>query len=368
MKVVHVGFNHRSNDIRIFYKECMSLNNHGHEVFYVTSDKNAGTVNVNQDIKVTVIPLHKTNRLKRFWKFCNELKKTLCLLDADVYHFHEDMLLPVLLYMKRRGKRVIYDVHEDYPPPFFRRRFGKFLGDMLAGLFGAYEELCMKRADCVIAATQHIEQRCKKITPKVSLVANYPLFHDRSGINTPFVKREKIVCYTGGLAEINGIFQMTEAMEQIHGILYLAGNLSENLKNELVKYSGWNKVKELGYISQEEVQNVLSKSRVGFVVYMPSSGTIAALPNKMFEYMEAGLPIVVSNFPLWKEIIEKNQCGICVAPDNPTEIANAVNHILENPKLAEKMGENGKKAVREKYNWQTEEKKLLRVYEKLIFD
>lgn len=368
MKIVHVGFSHRPNDIRIFYKECMSLKKHGHQVVYVTSDKNMRDANVDQDIEVTVIHLHKTNRLNRFWKYCNELRKTLCLLDADVYHFHEALLLPIFMYMKRHGKRVIYDVHEDYPPPSFSRKFGKLLGGLLAGVFGAYEEYCMKRADYVIAATQHIEQRCRKITPTVRLVANYPLLRGYNSNVTSFEKREKIVCYTGGLAEINGTFNMIKAMEQIHGTLYLAGDLSNNLRNELIKYSGWNKVKELGYISQDEVQNVLGKSRVGLVIYMPSSGTVAALPNKMFEYMEAGLPIVVSNFPLWKEIVEKNQCGICVTPDNLSEIANAVNQILEDPGLAEKMGENGKKIVNEKYNWLIEEKKLLEVYEKLFLD
>jgi len=85
----------------------------------------------------------------------------------------------------------------------------------------------------------------------------------------------------------------------------------------------------------------------------------------MFEYMIAGVPVVASNFPLWKEIVEGNSCGVTVDPLNPKEIAGAINYIIENPKEADKMGQNGKKAILEKYNWSIEEKKLLQVYKKL---
>jgi len=85
----------------------------------------------------------------------------------------------------------------------------------------------------------------------------------------------------------------------------------------------------------------------------------------MFEYMAAALPIIASNFPLWKEIIEGNNCGICVNPLEPKEIARAIEYLIEHPDEARKMGENGRKVVLEKYNWENESKKLLKVYEGL---
>lgn len=89
---------------------------------------------------------------------------------------------------------------------------------------------------------------------------------------------------------------------------------------------------------------------------------VDAQPNKMFEYMSAGLPVIASNFPLWKEIIEGNQCGICVNPLEPKEIAAAIDWLTQNPEAAEQMGKNGRKAVEEKYNWQNEEEKLINLY------
>ena len=81
--------------------------------------------------------------------------------------------------------------------------------------------------------------------------------------------------------------------------------------------------------------------------------------------MAAGLPIIASNFSLWKEIIEGNHCGICVNPLDPKEIARAIEYLIEHPEEAKKMGENGRKAVLEKYNWENESKKLLDVYKGL---
>jgi glycosyltransferase involved in cell wall biosynthesis len=86
----------------------------------------------------------------------------------------------------------------------------------------------------------------------------------------------------------------------------------------------------------------------------------------MFEYMSASLPLITSNFPFWKEIVEGNNCGICVNPLNPQEIADAIKYIINNPKEAEKMGKNGRDAVEKKYNWTIEEIKLFKVYESIV--
>ena len=85
----------------------------------------------------------------------------------------------------------------------------------------------------------------------------------------------------------------------------------------------------------------------------------------MFEYMATGLPVIVSNFPLWKEIVEDNKCGITVNPLDPQEIARAVEYLCSNPELMEKMGRNGRKTVMGKYNWGNESKILLSVYSSL---
>jgi glycosyltransferase involved in cell wall biosynthesis len=93
---------------------------------------------------------------------------------------------------------------------------------------------------------------------------------------------------------------------------------------------------------------------------------IDAQPNKMFEYMSAGLPLIASDFPLWREIVEGNDCGVCVDPADPAAIAEAIDRLVENPDLARRMGENGQRAVHERYNWAIEEKKLLALYDTVL--
>ncbi|MBD3768073.1 MAG: glycosyltransferase, partial [Gammaproteobacteria bacterium] len=100
----------------------------------------------------------------------------------------------------------------------------------------------------------------------------------------------------------------------------------------------------------------------GLVTFLPAPNHIDAQPNKMFEYMSAGLPIITSIFPLWREIVEGNQCGLCVDPLDPQAIGEAIQYLIDNPVEAEQMGKNGRQAVEQKYNWTIEEQKLLDLY------
>ena len=87
--------------------------------------------------------------------------------------------------------------------------------------------------------------------------------------------------------------------------------------------------------------------------------------SKMFEYMAAGLPVIASDFPLWKQIVEENNCGICVKPDDPKTLGKAIKRLLGNRKIAQQMGINGRNAVLKKYTWRQGEKNLLKLYMEL---
>ncbi len=109
----------------------------------------------------------------------------------------------------------------------------------------------------------------------------------------------------------------------------------------------------------------MRSSDIGFVCIQPLPRYIVSLPVKMFEYMINSLPIIASDFPLWERIVEGDNCGICVDPLNPKEIAKAIEYLIEHPDKARQMGENGRKAVLEKYNWNNESKKLIKIYKNL---
>lgn len=159
-----------------------------------------------------------------------------------------------------------------------------------------------------------------------------------------------------------------QALGLIDGVrLNLAGKFSEKTVEEGVKsFRGWAKVNELGFLSRAEVNATLAKSKVGLVAFLPAPNHIDAQPNKMFEYMSAGIPIIASHFPLWREIVEGSQCGVCVDPLSSQSIADAIQYLMEHPMEAEEMGRKGRQAVEVKYNWVLEEKKLFNLYEGLL--
>lgn len=124
-------------------------------------------------------------------------------------------------------------------------------------------------------------------------------------------------------------------------------------------------IKFIGRISRAGVNKLYGSARAGIVIYQPAANHMEAQPIKMFEFMAAGLPVVASDFPLWKEIVEGNQCGISVNPRDPEAVKTACMDLLGNPQRAQALGRNGKKAVDEKYNWANEEKKLIELYAQL---
>ena len=193
-------------------------------------------------------------------------------------------------------------------------------------------------------------------------VNNFPLASELYTVENQWEKKEKVVCYVGGIARIRGAFEMVGVIVKIGYRLMLAGDFEPGLEGQLKRLSGWRQVEAMGFIDRKGVRVTMARSMAGLVVIHPTINYIDALPVKMFEYMSAGILVIASNFPLWREIIEGTECGICVDPLNPEEIAEAIQFIVEHPAETEQMGKNGRRAVEGRYNWGMEDKKLLEFY------
>lgn len=181
--------------------------------------------------------------------------------------------------------------------------------------------------------------------------------------------RKKIVCYAGDLIEGRNIELLVQSAAKLNGHLYLAGPISKQYRQMLeTKYQDTYQVNwfYLGMLSRQEILDLYSESTIGLCLYKKERNTEQSLPNKIFEYMEAGLAVIASDFSMWREIIDGEECGICVDETSGRSICNAVNYLFEHSEIAIKMGENGRRAVMRKYNWKGEEKKLLATYAKLM--
>jgi glycosyltransferase involved in cell wall biosynthesis len=363
-KVCHISTVHPLSDIRILEKECQALNKAGYEVSFIVSHKKDEEI---RGIKILALPRFKT-RFSRvvkngFLAFRNALRT-----KAEVYHFHDPELILTGLLLSLHGKKVIYDVHEDVPkailnkewvPPFLRKTF--------SSTFERIENWAARRMSLVITATPTIRNRFLSVGCHAVDVNNYPLLSEFQNLEVDWKQKGRAVCYVGSIDRYRGIVEMTQAIGKIDGKLLLAGTFSPASNKNLVNpLDGWKKIVELGEIDRKEVRRVFATSRAGLVLYHPQPNHLNAQPNKMFEYMSAGLPVIASNFPLWREIIEENNCGLCCDPLNSEESARAIQWIFDHPEEARLMGEKGQKAVRDKYNWESESKKLLALYEELL--
>lgn len=365
-KYAHLTSAHRVGDTRILLKECQSLKKNGYDISLIAVH--------NKDEIVAGIPViavkKNKGRLSRYIKTAKSVYDKAVLNEIDICHFHDPELIPFCLLLRMKGKKVIYDVHEDLPKQILSKEWIPSIVRYPVACFFSFLEWFSSKYffSAIVAATPKISKRFP--LHKTSLVQNFPLKNElvREKI-TPYSERPLYIVYVGGIAKIRGICEVVSALGIIKNKsikLQLAGRFeSELLLHSCKALNGWNKVDYKGFLNREEVATLLDQSRLGLVIFYPEPNHIDAQPNKLFEYMSAGIPVIVSDFPLWRNIVEDADCGILVDPMDKNAIASAIEWLISNPEDAERMGQNGQEQIMKQYNWTHEEVTLLRLYQEL---
>jgi glycosyltransferase involved in cell wall biosynthesis len=366
MRIAHLTSAHPRLDTRIYQKMCLSLANRGHTVDLVVADGQGDYV---ADGVRIIDAGGSVGRAARILNAPTRVFNQAIDLDADLYHLHDPELLPIGLKLKKLGKRVIFDSHEDVPRQMLSKsylirplRYGVAIG------LRRFEAWACKQFDGVIAATPFICRKFLAINPNSIAINNFPRPDELVSV-TRWDQKQPVVCYVGGITKVRGIFEVTQAFGVVRSEvrLKLLGEFGEDdLQSKLRALPGWSRVDVLGFADRRGVREILGRSMAGLVTFLPAPNHIDAQPNKMFEYMSAGIPVIASDFPLWREIICGDDCGLLVNPLDPAQIAAAIDHIVTRPDDAERMGRNGRRAVLDRYNWLTEEAKLLSFYERIL--
>jgi glycosyltransferase involved in cell wall biosynthesis len=363
-RVVHLTSVHCAFDNRIFHKECKSLATAGYDVTLVAPNPDSKTIDDAVKLVAVRPPKNRSERVARtIWDVYGAALRT----KAEIYHFHDPELMPVGVLLKAQGKKVIYDVHEDYPNTISCSEWVRpVLRRPLAAGTGVIEMVCSTIFDRVIAATPIIAARFP--SAKTNLVQNYPWREELcpSPASTSYRERDPIVVYVGRLSNVRGLREMVSAVLLVapHAQVKLvtAGEAAGGGEADLELGYGTGLVEHRGLLNRTEVAELMAHSRVGIVVLNPLKAYVQAQPTKLYEYMSAGLPVVASDFPIWREIVTSAECGLLVDPLNPQAIAEALLWLLQHPEEAEKMGQRGRRAVHEIFNWERESKQLLAIY------
>lgn len=369
MKVAVLSSVHNAFDVRIFQKECKSVAGAGYEVTLIVPH---GRDEVVDGVQIKAVP-RASGRLSRMtrtvWKVYREAWRQ----AADIYHFHDPELISVGLLLRARGKKIIYDIHEDVPEDILGKYYlPRWIRRPVSWVAKWIEGVACRHFSGLIAATPHIANRLGSVNPRTKIVQNFPITEElASDHQVSWNQRSCSVAFVGGISVDRGPFEIVRAMTMLPPALpvtlKLAGDFSPlSLRDELARLPGWGKVEVLGFVGRAELARVLNSVRAGLVLLYPEARHKAGYPVKMFEYMSVGIPVIASDFPLWRAIIEGNGCGLLVDPLNPQAIAEAIGYIMTHPQEAEAMGLRGREAVEKNYNWATEEKKLLALYEEVL--
>jgi len=366
INVCHLTSVHSRYDTRIFYKQCRSLVKSGCSVHLIVADGKGDEIRDG----IHIYDVGKSSgRLRRMIKTTKSVYKKALILNMDIYHLHDPELLPYSLKLKKKEKIVIFDSHEDVPKqirstktyiPFLIRKF-------LSYLYCKYESKILRKLDALISVSPDIVERLKCINHNTVMITNYPAVNEIIQ-NTEIA--EQAICFAGLISPLWMHTNILAALSLLNNVIYhLAGTAEPKYLKKMQKNNMWERVNFVGKIPANEVLDFMRKSAAGMALcdYVEEVGyNMGTLGNtKLFEYMQAGIPIICTDFILWKQIIEEEKCGICVNPRDKKSIADAIEYIISNPEKAKEMGISGQNAVKERYNWATQEKILLNLYQNL---
>jgi glycosyltransferase involved in cell wall biosynthesis len=234
------------------------------------------------------------------------------------------------------------------------------------------ENAAARQMSGLIAATPALGTRFAPLHHNTVVVNNFVMLEEFVlSTRSEWKRRDAAVAYYGGISYERGIQEMLMAMELLPAMLHLKLELGgwfyvQDQKVELTAKPCWKHVNWHGELDRNGIASLLNRVQVGLVVLHPDEAYLTSQPTKLFEYMAAGIPVVASDFPLWRDIICSAGCGLLVDPFNVHQIADAIEQLVRNPDEAEAMGQRGRKAAEENFSWAHEEQVLLSFYASLL--
>ena len=363
LHVVEMSSVHHWQDNRIFRRDSRSLARSGHRVTLLAA---GGPLDEVIDGVHVIADAPRGGRVRRLALGLPALLRRALRVNPDVYHLHDPELGVLIPFLRRRGAAVVYDAHEDLPSQILAKPYLPVaVRPLLAWLSVLFLRVLDRSTDQVVAATPTVARRFTSASTTV--VHNYPEILDAPAlVDVPEVRDEAI--YVGRVSRTRGITTLLDAVERASlpeswRVSVIGPWASEELRTEARRHPAADRFDIVGPVHPLAARARMDQARVGLALLHPTPAYRDALPTKLFEYMAAGLPVIASDFPRWREIVEPSGCGLLVDPEDPGAVADALLQIASEPDRAREMGERGREAVARLYSWRREESRLLSAIE-----
>lgn len=366
-KVCHITSVHSRYDGRIFLRECRYLSKAGYNVALLVGD----TKGEEKKDGVTILSVPcATGRFKRILTSSWRMYYPALKVGADIYHIHDPELLLLAERLHKKGKHVIYDSHEFY---YYQIKDKEYLPKIIRGIIASgyrlYEKRVLSKIDAVVTpCTIDGKNYFEGLAKHTVFIDNRP---ERNFIKAIEYSKKQLpmkCCYVGSLSVTRGLKEILEATISTHTDLILAGALDSQLKETFGEKLSAETVDYRDYVDREGVQKIYDEAHIGISLIHNTMqyGRIDNLPTKVYEYMLAGIPVILSRRTFSEQFLEKYPIGILVDPENLQEIEDAICYLKEHIGEARGMGEIGNRAVREELCWEIEAEKLIALYKRII--
>ena len=358
-------------DPRIFHKECAALVKAGYEVHLVVRHKRDEVVD---GVHIHALP-EPPNRAAKilFWPWV-VYRKVLSLRPLPaVCHFYDPPMLLAGMALRLKGFKVIFDVRENVADQILTKYYIPKGLRKIASLVYRFAEAIMTSGMATVHVLDSIA--CRYRHPKV-VVRNLPkLSVIPSGLSRARRKCPRLI-YVGGITIHRGAITMIELAgelkrRKVDFELRIVGETAiakteQKMRAMIAEKSLEKEVALLGQMPYEQALLEVASADIGLCVLHPIPNHLNSLATKILEYMQYELPVVASDFPCWREYVTGTGSGVLVDPLDVEKIADGVQWLLERPDEMRRMGQRGRKAVLERYNWEKEQEKLLAFYERLL--
>jgi len=366
-KILHITTVHPRRDTRIFYRECKTIGDEGHDIILIVADGKGDEFNEG----VQVYDIGKENsRIVNFFKSFGKLKKKIRKIAPDIVHFHDPELMFLGKSISRMGIPVVFDIHEnvsaqildkDYIPKFLRKFVSYFYRKVEINIIKAFH---------LIIAEHSYEDVYQGKGKSLTTLLNLP---DSSHFN-PYINLNRTgneVFYIGAITQERGLGVTLESLKilkqrNVDFFMHFIGRAPDEIQKleqfEEIK----NNIKFYGRMDSKKGFEISKNCVVGLSVLKPIKNYVGSYSTKIFEYMAIGLPVITSNFPLYKGVVEKYNCGFCIDPYSSIELADKIEEIIKNPSYAQSLGSNGLNAVKQNFNWSNEKNKLVELYKQIL--